>query len=140
MRLAAKTQTFTSHSPTQFLKCHDVEAISTTVNMQCTVEHLLLVFKWTARNSKIHLGSTKPRFSFSVNLDDHVSLWLPGCCEVELLVSRKFNLHLRDFHDSWTVFLRSSMLTTTAKVFTSSSGHFQKDNTELLFTPHAMEL
>lgn len=71
MWLTPKTQAFASHTPTQFLKCHDVEAISTTMNMQCTVEHLLLVFKWTASNYEIHLGSTKPRFSCSVNLDDH---------------------------------------------------------------------
>lgn len=124
MWLSAKTQAFIPHAPTQFLKRCDVEAMSTTMNMQCTMEHLLLVFKWTASNYEIHLGIKRPRFSFSVNLDNHVSLWLTGCCEVGLLVSRKFSLHLRDFKDSWTVLLRLSMSTTTVKVSTSSSGHF----------------
>lgn len=68
--------------------------------MQCTMEHLLLVFKWTVSNYGIHLGYKKPRFSFSVHLDNGDSLWPTGCSEVGLLVSRKFVLHLRDFHDS----------------------------------------
>lgn len=76
------------------------------MNMQCTIEHLLLVFKWTASNYGIHLGYKRPRFSFSNDLDNYTSFWLTGCSGVGLLVSRKFSLRLRDVHDSWHVLLR----------------------------------